>query len=51
MSGQDGIPPRVLKECASELAPVLARLFRFCLKTQTFPLLETFLNTAYFKEG
>ena len=35
--GPDGIHPRVLKECASELAPVLARLFRFCLKTKTFP--------------
>ena len=36
-SGPDGIPARVLRECASELAPVLARLFRLCLKTQSFP--------------
>jgi len=35
---QDGIPPCVIKEFDSEFAPVLARLFRFCLKTQTFPL-------------
>lgn len=33
----EGIPPRVLKEYASELAPVLVRLFCFCLKTKTFP--------------
>ena len=35
--GPDGITPRVLRECASELSPVLARLFRLCLKSQTFP--------------
>jgi len=35
--GPDGVPPCVLRECASELSPVLARLFRLCLKTQTFP--------------
>ena len=35
--GPDGIPPRVLKECAYELAPVLSRLFRLCLKTGIYP--------------
>ena len=35
--GPDGIPPRVLKECAHQLAPVIARLFRLCLTTCTFP--------------
>ena len=37
-SGPDGIPPRVLRECASELAPVLVQLFTLCLNTNTFPL-------------
>jgi retron-type reverse transcriptase len=37
-SGPDGIPPRVLRECASELAPVLVQLFSLCLNTNTFPL-------------
>ena len=35
--GPDGIPPRVLRECASELAPVYARLFRLILKSKLFP--------------
>ena len=35
--GSDGIPPRVLRECASELSPVLSRLFRIILKTNSFP--------------
>ena len=35
--GPDGIPPRILREFAIELAPVLCRLFRLILKTGTFP--------------
>src|SRR6201990_3342646 len=35
--GPDGIPPVVLKTCASELAPCLGKLFRLCLSTSTFP--------------
>src|ERR1700755_728546 len=35
--GPDGIPPAVLKTCASELAPCLGKLFRLCLSTSTFP--------------
>ena len=35
--GSDGIPPRVLRECASELSPVISRLFRLIIKTMTFP--------------
>ncbi|KAL7632739.1 UNVERIFIED_CONTAM: hypothetical protein RMT77_016940 [Armadillidium vulgare] len=35
--GPDGIPPLVLKTCASELAPCLGKLFRLCLSTSTFP--------------
>jgi len=36
--GSDGIPPRVLKKCASALAPALVRLYQLCLSTQTFPI-------------
>src|ERR1700755_2396009 len=32
-----GIPPAVLKTCASELALCLGKLFRLCLSTSTFP--------------
>ena len=35
--GPDGVPPIVLKNCASVLAPCLAKLFRLCLSTSTFP--------------
>ena len=35
--GPDGIPPRILKEFAEELAPVLCRLFRLILKTSSYP--------------
>ncbi|KAL7629919.1 UNVERIFIED_CONTAM: hypothetical protein RMT77_019962 [Armadillidium vulgare] len=35
--GPDGIPPVVLKTCASELSPCLGKLFRLCLSTSTFP--------------
>ena len=35
--GHDGIPPVVLKTCSHELASILAKLFRLCLKTETFP--------------
>ena len=36
-TGPDGIPTRFLKEYADELAPVLCRLFRLILKTETYP--------------
>ncbi len=35
--GPDGIPPIVLKYCASVLTPCLVKLFRLCLSTSTFP--------------
>ena len=34
---QDGVSPVVLKNCASELAPCLVKLFRLCLSTFTYP--------------
>ena len=34
--GPDGIHPVVLKTCASELAPLLGKLFRLFLNTSTF---------------
>ncbi len=34
--GPDGIPPIVLKNCASVLAPCLVKLFRLCLSTSSF---------------
>ncbi|KAL0879124.1 hypothetical protein ABMA27_004075 [Loxostege sticticalis] len=36
-SGPDGIPARVLRYCAPELAPVLTRLYRLSLKTKIVP--------------
>ena len=35
--GADGVPPVVLKNCASVLTPCLGKLFRLCLSTCTFP--------------
>src|SRR5678815_5666282 len=35
--GKDGIPPRVLRECASVLSPPLVQLYSLCLNTNTFP--------------
>ncbi len=35
--GPDGVPPIVLKNCASVLIPCLVKLFRLCLSTSTFP--------------
>ncbi len=35
--GHDGVPPIVLKSCASVLTPCLVRLYRLCLSTSTFP--------------
>ena len=35
--GSDGVPPVVLKNCASELTPCLGKLFRLCLSSNTFP--------------
>lgn len=35
-SGADGVP-RVFKECAVEIVPVLVRLFRYCPNTKAFP--------------
>ena len=34
--GPDGVPPVVLKNCASELAHCLVKLFRLCLSTSTY---------------
>ncbi len=34
--GPDGVPPIVLKNCASVLTPCLVKLFRLCLSTSTF---------------
>ena len=36
-SGPDGISPRILKNVAEEIAPVLARIFNFSLQTGKFP--------------
>lgn len=48
----DDITPQVLKECASELKPVLARLFGLCLKYQTFSFfLDTYIDKCHPKEG
>ncbi len=33
----NGVPPIVLKNCASVLAPCLVKLFHLCLSTSTFP--------------
>ncbi len=35
--GPDGVPPIVLKNCTSVLAPSLVKLFRLYLSTSTFP--------------
>ena len=35
--GPDGVPPIVLRKCASVLAPCLVKLFQLCLSTSTFP--------------
>ena len=35
--GPDGLPPIVLRNCASVLAPCLVKLFQLCLSTSTFP--------------
>ena len=35
--GPDGVPPVVLKNYASELAPCLVKLFHLCLSTSTYP--------------
>ena len=36
--GWDGIQPSILRECASELSPVISRLFRLIIKTNVLPL-------------
>ena len=36
-SGPDGIPTVVLKMCAPELSPILAKLYRKCLSVGEFP--------------
>ncbi len=36
--GPDGVPPIVLKNCASVLTPCLVKVFCLCLSTSTFPL-------------
>ncbi len=35
--GPNGVPPIVLKTCASVLTPCLVKLFRLCLPESTFP--------------
>ena len=35
--GPDGVPPIVLRNCASVLAPCLVKLFQLGLSTSTFP--------------
>ena len=35
--GPDEVPPIVLRNCASVLAPCLVKLFQLCLSTSTFP--------------
>ncbi len=35
--GPEGVPPIVLKNCASVLTPCMVKLFRLCLSTSTFP--------------
>ena len=35
--GPDGVPPIVLQNCASVLAPCLVKLFQLCLSIFTFP--------------
>ena len=35
--GPDGVPPVVLKNCASVLTPCLGKLFRLCLSSNIFP--------------
>src|SRR5678815_3049258 len=36
-AGPDGIPPQVLRECASVLSPPFVQLYSLCLNTSTFP--------------
>ena len=50
-SGQDGIPPRFLKEFAGELAPVLCRLFCFILNFCTYPSWKHALVQPVSKKG
>ena len=38
-TGPDEISPHLLKKCASELAKPLMRIFRACVRTQTWPTL------------
>ena len=33
----NGTPPKILRECAKELAPVLTKLFSFIVRQVTFP--------------
>ena len=42
--GPDGVPPVVLKNCASELAPCLVKLFCLCLYTSARSLLTSNLS-------
>ena len=35
--GPDGVPPIVLRNCASVLATLLVKLFQLCLSISTFP--------------
>ena len=51
-SGPDGIPVRLFKECASELAPIIAILVRFLLQTRRWPKVwRTHRVHPLFKKG
>ena len=39
--GSNGVSSVVLKNCAFELVPSLVKLFRLCLSTSTYPILQT----------
>ena len=36
-SGPDGISPKMLRETATEIAPILARIYNFSMQTGTYP--------------
>jgi hypothetical protein len=51
-SGPDGIPNRILKECASQIAPSLTVIFQKSIDTGTLP--EDWLNaniSCVYKKG
>ena len=51
-TGPDGIPPRVLKELSSELAPILSMIFRYSLQSGQVPTdWRHALVTPIYKKG